>query len=120
MGDEDIARAERALSSTRNVGRLGYEWFERGLPSAQEHRCRGLDLTTIQLLLDAAWSNPSVQATYGRRQDLLDLRARVALIQGHTDQALDLFDASFDADPRPGAGLRQAATLHRPVFPHWP
>jgi tetratricopeptide (TPR) repeat protein len=114
---DDIARASTALRETRNVGRLGFEWFEEALPAVREHRCRALDLPTVEALLAAAASNPTVVATFGRRQDILNLQARIALAKHEPERALALFDAALEADPRPGAALQQATTLATAGFP---
>ena len=45
------------------------------------------------------------------------LHARVALIESKPNEALALFDAALDADPRPGAALQQATTLATAGFP---
>jgi hypothetical protein len=113
----DLEHAKTALRSTLNVGRLGYEWFEQALPAVREKRCSALDLAAVQSLLAAAWENPTARATFGRRQDLINLQARLALMQQEPDRALRLFDSALDADPRPGAALQQATTLARAGFP---
>lgn len=114
---DDIAHASTALRETRNVGRLGFEWFEEALPAVREQRCKALDLRAIETLLSAAASNPSVVATFGRRQDILNLQARLALAKNEPDRALALFNAALDADARPGAALQQATTLATAGFP---
>jgi len=108
---EDLARAEHALRDAPNTGRLGYDWFDRGLPTAESGSCRGLDLASVSALLDAASENTRTRDIPGRKQDILHLRGRIALLQNDSDRALDLFDAAFAADPRPGAALDQAAIL---------
>ncbi|HEX5122729.1 MAG TPA: tetratricopeptide repeat protein [Rhodanobacteraceae bacterium] len=117
LSEDDLARARTALATTRNLGRLGYEWFEQGLPAANDGRCPPLDLAAIDALIDAASSNPTAQSIRGRQQDLLSLRARVALLRGDADAALAASNAAFDADPRPGAALKQAAILASAGFP---
>lgn len=113
----DIAQAETALRETRNLGRLGFEWFEQGLAAAQSGTCPGLDLTTIERLLDAAQANPRSQQVPGRRQDLHHLRARIALLRGDGDLALTEFNAALDAKPTPQAALAQVAELGSRGFP---
>lgn len=108
---EDLDQAGKALRATPDVGRLGFEWFEDALPTAQENRCRALDLDAVEMLLSAAAANASVQRTYGRRQDILNLQARLALTKLEPERALALFNEALDADPRPGAALQQATSL---------
>ncbi|HET7924707.1 MAG TPA: tetratricopeptide repeat protein, partial [Rhodanobacteraceae bacterium] len=108
---EDLAHAAYALRNAPNTGRLGYDWFERGLPTALAGTCPGLDLASISTLLDAASENKRTRDIPGRKQDVLHLKGRVALLRHEDERALELFDAAFAADPRPGAGLDQAAIL---------
>lgn len=108
---DDLAHAEYALRNAPNTGRLGYDWFDRGLPMALAGTCPGLDLEAVSRLLDAASENKRTREIPGRKQDLLHLEARVALLRHEYDRALELFDAAFAADPRPGAALDQAAIL---------
>jgi tetratricopeptide (TPR) repeat protein len=117
LTEADIARARTALATTRNLGRLGYEWFEQGLPAAKSGRCPPLDIDAIDGLLDAAAANPVAQAIRGRRQDLLSLKAQAALLRGDADTALASFNAALDADPRPGAALKQTAMLGSAGYP---
>lgn len=111
LSETDLDRATHALSSAPNTGRLGYDWFERSLPIAQDGRCRGLDLATISRLLDAAARNPRTRDIPGRRQDVLHLQGRVALLEHEDERALALLDEALQADLRPGAAMNQAAIL---------
>src|SRR5262249_1179679 len=107
----DLEHAAYALRNAPNTGRLGYDWFDRGLPIALAGTCPGLDLASISALLDAASENERTRDIPGRKQDVLHLKGRVALLRHEDDRALELFDAAFAADPRLGAGLDQAAIL---------
>jgi tetratricopeptide (TPR) repeat protein len=107
----DIAAAAAALRTARDSGRLGYEWFDLGIPAAARGTCPELTLDTIDELLAAAAQNTQMQRIPGRVQDVRHLQARVALLRGDGERALALFDAALDADPRPAAGLNQAAIL---------
>jgi len=111
LSEEDLRKAASALRTMRNAGRLGYDWFDKGLAMASTGECRGLDLPALQRLLDAAAENAPNMSIPGRKQDVLHLRGRIALMQGDTASALREFDAAFDADPRASAGLQQAAIL---------
>lgn len=117
LSNDDIAAARTALRETPDVGRLGFEWFEQMLPAATAHQCGALDLASAESLLAAAAENPNVQRTYGRRQDILNLEARLALTKQEPERALTLFNAALDADPRPGAALQQATSLASAGFP---
>jgi tetratricopeptide (TPR) repeat protein len=111
LTDADIERAASALRNAVDSGRLGYDWFERGLPVAEKGGCHGLTLKVLETLLAAAAQNEHTKHIPGRVQDRLHLQARIALLQHDDQHALALFDAAFDADPRPGAALQQAAIL---------
>lgn len=107
----DIEHAKSALRSEPNTGRLGYDWFVRSLPVARAGSCKGLDLEVLDELLQAASTNKRAQKIPGRRQDVLHMRGRIALLRGDTFQAAAYFDDALQADLRPGAALNQAATL---------
>lgn len=113
----DIADAETALRETRNLGRLGFEWFEQGLSTVQTGSCPGLNLASLQRLLDAASANPRAMKIPGRRQDLHHLQARIALLSHDGDRALREFNAALEAKPTPQAALAQAAALGSQGFP---
>jgi len=113
----DIADADTALRETRNLGRLGFEWFEQGLVAAQGGTCPGLSLDTLDRLLDAAQANPRSMMVPGRRQDMHHLRARIALQRRDGARALAEFNAALDAKPTPQAALAQAAALGADGFP---
>jgi tetratricopeptide (TPR) repeat protein len=107
----DLEHARHALANEPNTGRLGYEWFARSLPVAVKGSCPGLDLTVLDELLQAAATNLRAQKIPGRRQDVLHMRGRIALLRGDADLALGYFNQALQADLRPGAALNQAATL---------
>lgn len=114
---ETLRAAKHALRHTRNTGRLGYEWFDRGFAIAASGTCEGFNGRALEQLLDAAQANRRSQANPGRRQDLIHLRGRIALSRNDPDNALAAFDAAFLADPRPSAGLQQAAMLGAHGYP---
>lgn len=113
----DIAAAETALRETRNLGRLGFEWFEQAFAAARTGSCRGVDIDVLKRLLVAARANPHSMKIPGRRQDLHHLQARLALIRGDGDLALHEFNAALDAKATPQAALAQAAMLGSHGFP---
>jgi tetratricopeptide (TPR) repeat protein len=113
----DLDRTAVSLRTAREIGRLGYEWFEDGLAIARAGRCRTLDLAALKRLLDAAAANPFARQVDGRRQDVANLRGRIALIEHDGDAALALFNAALDENVRPGAGLMQAAELASAGYP---
>lgn len=113
----DLQRAATALRTTIHFERMGYRWFERSIASIKDPPCPQLRSETIQGLLAAADENPHAMQVRGRRQDLLNLRAHLMLVENDPGQALALFNAALDEDPRPGASLAQAALLGRSGHP---
>ncbi len=113
----DIEAAKTALRDAPDTGRLGFDWFNRGLGIAQSGNCPGLNLGTLQALLGAAAENDRVNQIPGRVQDRLFLQGRIALMRKDGPQALGFFNAALAADPRPGAALAQAATLASAGYP---
>ena len=111
LDENDLRRAASALRTMRNAGRLGFDWFEKGMDMASSGECPGLDLAALQRLLDAAEENAPNMSIPGRKQDVLHMRGRIALLQGDPAAALRDFNAAFDADPQASAGLQQAAIL---------
>lgn len=113
----DLDRAKAALHDARITGQLGYEWFGEAIARVQYGRpCKGLGVGEIRALLDAAASNTN-GTSYGRRQDNLNLRARLALALKQPDEALDDFNAAVDAKPLPQVALQQAALLGSAGYP---
>lgn len=117
IAEADLHRAATALRTTIHFERMGYRWFERSIAVAATPPCPQLQLTTIEMLLSAAGENPHAQQVRGRRQDLLNLRAQLALAEGDPERALTLFNSALDEDPRPGTALTQAAKLGRTEHP---
>lgn len=113
----DLQRATTALRTTIHFERMGYRWFERSIASLTNPPCPQLQAESIRKLLDAAADNPHAAKVRGRRQDLLSLQAQLMLAEGNQQQALTLFNAALDEDPRPGAALAQAALLGRAGYP---
>lgn len=113
----DLHRAATALRTTIHFERMGYRWFERSIASVANPPCRQLQPETIRALLAAAGDNPHAAKVRGRRQDLLNLQAQLMLAENEPEQALALFNAALDEDPRPGAALAQAALLGRAGHP---
>jgi tetratricopeptide (TPR) repeat protein len=111
LTQSDMAKAATALRTAPNTGRLGYEWFQRGLGIAEDKSCPGLDLDSLNELLVAASQNPRTEKVPGRVQDRLHMQGRIALLKGNAAYALELFNQALDADIRPGAALEQAAIL---------
>jgi len=117
LGPHDLAQARYAISNTRDPGGLLVHWFEGSIPTAVVGRCRGLDLNALDSLLDAGLANGKLIDVYGRRQDLLYLKGRIALARHDPTTTLHDFNVALDQDVRPGAALEQAALLGSAGYP---
>lgn len=117
LGPHDLAQARYAISNTRDPGSLLTHWFDASIPMAVSGRCHGLDLDTLDRLLDAGLANGKLIDVDGRRQDLLHLKGRIALARNDPTTTLRDFNAALDQDVRPGAALEQAALLGSSGYP---
>jgi len=117
LNQDDLNRAKSAMATTRDPGTLLTQWFESNIELATNGRCQGLDLDTLDLLVDAGMSNENLTSVYGRYQDLLYLKGRIALARHDGHSALHYFNAALDQDIRPAAALKQAEILGSAGFP---
>jgi protein O-mannosyl-transferase len=117
LGPNDLAQAHYAIANARDPGGLLVHWFEGSIPTAVSGRCRGLDLNALDSLLDAGLANSKLMDVYGRHQDLLYLKGRIALARHDPTTTLHDFNAALDQDVRPGAALEQAAMLGSAGYP---
>jgi tetratricopeptide (TPR) repeat protein len=76
-----------------------------------------MTLDRIADVLDAAARNPAIRDLPGRLQDIDHLRGRIALERNDPTNALALFNAALERDPRPQTALEQAAMLGRSGHP---
>ncbi|GGY15917.1 hypothetical protein GCM10008098_03790 [Rhodanobacter panaciterrae] len=113
----DLELARRAIFHTRDPGTLLVHWFDSSIEAATQSRCHGLDLTALDSLLDAGLDNPKLIEVNGRHQDLLYLKAHIALARHDPAAALHDFNAALAWDVRPGAALNQAALLGAAGYP---
>lgn len=111
LDEADLIAAEQALRTATILQRIGYEWFEKAIPAAANGSCPGLGFKQMERLIAAARSNPRVQGVPGRQQDLNNATAQLALLQHQSDAALEHFNRAYDAQPKPGVALVQAALL---------
>jgi len=117
LGPNDLAQAHHAIGHARDPGGLLAHWFEGSISTAVAGRCRGLDLDAVDSLLDAGLANGKLTEVYGRRQDLLYLKGRIALARHDPTTTLHDFNEALDQDVRPGAALEQAALLGSAGYP---
>jgi hypothetical protein len=112
----DLSAARHAMQTTANPGVLFTSWFDRTLPTVAARQCPGLSLTDLDALIDAGLANPKLAAA-GPQQDLLALRARIALAQNNPKAALADFTRALDLQVRPGMALQSAAELGSAGYP---
>jgi len=117
LGPNDLAQARYAISNTRDPGSLLTHWFDGSIPKAVSGQCRGLDLNALDSLLDAGLANGKLIDVYGRHQDLLYLKGRIALARHDPTMTLHDFNAALDQDGRPAVALEQAALLGSAGYP---
>lgn len=116
ISPSDLNSTRKAMLHTDSSGKLFVRWFEQVLPLATTGACKGLTTSDLLSLIDAASKNPKLQAA-GQQQDMLYLRALVALARHDPDAALTNFVNALDLLPRPGVALKAAATLGRHGYP---
>lgn len=111
LSPADIDAVTGAIHNAVEGDMLVFRWMNQALNAAATQRCRGLDLATVERLVDAAWQNPRMRETAGRRQDLYSLAGRIALQRDQPALALARFDEALAAYPTPTAAAMQAALL---------
>ena len=117
LAQDDLAQARHSIAHARDPGGLLVHWFEGSIPTAVSGRCHGLDLNALDSLVDAGLANGKLIDVYGRHQDLLYLKGRIALARPDPTTALHNFNAALDQDVRPGVALEQAALLGSAGYP---
>lgn len=109
--------AEWALAHTRDPGTLLASWFERAIGQLAQPPCPQLNINMLDRLLDAALSNPYLNAQAGRLQDIYSLKGSIALVRQDGDGALLAFNRALDQQVRASAAFQQAAELGSAGFP---
>jgi tetratricopeptide (TPR) repeat protein len=106
-----IARLQTAIEQDAAAALLDYTWLSDAVAGARAHRCEGLGLDTIDLLLQAARRNPHFANAPGREQDFEHISGLVELARGAPEQTLAHFDKALRILPTPQVALNQAALL---------
>ncbi|UPG91445.1 tetratricopeptide repeat protein [Luteibacter aegosomaticola] len=116
---EDVDRARYSLEHTpRDPGKLLLNWVTASLQETRLRPCQGLDHAALASILDAASTNPRINALPGRQQDIEHARGALALADGNATVARMHFDKALTLDPRPEPALEQAAMLGQAGAPH--
>lgn len=110
--------AAHALAHAKVGARVAYNAIGKFISYYSAKRCSGLDPVALNTLIQAALNNPHVSHDSGWRQNMLALRGRLQLAQGHVSMALRQFEKSLAAQARPGAALYEAALLGTMHHPH--
>jgi tetratricopeptide (TPR) repeat protein len=90
---------------------MAYHWLERALETAGHARCNGIDISTVDDWVAAAWRNPQFANDPHRRQDLLSLGGQLHLARGDGPGALVDFNRALAEDPAPTVAAQQTALL---------
>jgi tetratricopeptide (TPR) repeat protein len=100
-----------AIKQDAAAARLDFAWLSDAVARARARSCPGLDLETIEDLLQAVRSNPHFANAPGREQDSEHIAGLLALARNLPEQALEHFDQALRALPKPQVALEQAALL---------
>lgn len=112
LTETDVEVAAQTLRQTDDIGRTVIEWLVEALAyAAPGDYCPALSVNAVGKLVEACEENPRFVAHPERRQDLLDLRGRIALTRGDSAAAFAYFRRALDAAPSDSAALLQAAAL---------
>jgi protein O-mannosyl-transferase len=111
LNSADIVRAEDVLRVSRVTGQLAYDWLAEAANGAHKPPCPALDENAVMGLVDAYAANNWGGNTLAIRRNVLDLRARLALVRGDQVAALAGFNAALTLTPEPGLALNHAAYL---------
>ena len=118
VAEEDVRTMSAALTSNR-VGNLAFGWLSGKLDglSAGKPPCRGLELPTLERLVEALAKNPGMASAPGRVAEIHHLRGRLQLLSGDANLAFASFNAALHVLPAPAKALRQAAMLGDAGYP---
>jgi hypothetical protein len=117
LDEASLVAAEQAIRLLRRWNQGTMQWFDRLDQAVLHGDCPALGNTGLERLLTAAEANPAVVRSAGRRQAMLRLRARGALVAGDAPRALQLYNVGLDLDPKPQTALAQAADLGNAGYP---
>lgn len=114
---DDLATAERALQQAKHGIQLAYGWIDNMLEPAHTQLCKGFSLIHAKDLLAALSTNEHYRHKAQHQQQIHYLEARISLLQGQADLALETLNAALILNPDPAIALQQAATLGNANFP---
>lgn len=107
----DLSTAETALRRGRNAGPLTFDWVNNAMDLVRNNSCVGLNTISLQRLVDAAKENRQMEDSTHYQQSLINLEAKIALLDNDTALALKKFREALARVPDPEVALGQAAIL---------
>ena len=109
--ESDVIMAEQALRTGSIRGLSAFDWIETGIDLVRKHSCEGMQMDTLQRLVEAARQNPGARDLPRFTLSMDNLEGQIAIAQGNGAIAEQKFLSVLKADPRPDVALRQAALL---------
>lgn len=106
-----VAAMKFAVAHDASAARLEFSWLQDAVARAQTSECRGLNLETLESVLDAARANQHFANAPGRLQDFEHLQGLIDLARKEPAKALAAFDRAVAALPTPQTALTQSALL---------
>jgi hypothetical protein len=112
VATNDLATAEAALRNSNNGGPLMMiDWLVDAIDTLKEHRCVGLDATSVRSLIEALQHNEQARSSLKLQQGLSDVQGQLALTEGNASVALAHFNDALALRPAPDMALHHAALL---------
>lgn len=107
----DLAMLGRVMRRDPDPTRLGISWLQEAIATAYEGRCTGLGPEQLRPLAADFAANPRTAQVAGRRRDLAQFQAMLALREHNGVAAQAAFVRAFNIDRRAELILVQAAML---------
>lgn len=107
----DLAMLGRVMRTDPDPTRLGISWLQTAVATAYESRCAGFGPEQLRALAADFAANPRTAQVAGRRRDLAQLEAMLALREHDGAAARAAFVRAFDIDRRAELVLVQSAML---------
>ena len=106
-----LKSAEEAVRQNAAAARLDFVWLASSIKKANDHTCEGLDLDSVQRIVDAAISNPVFGRSPARMQDFNHLQGVLDLARNDADAAFAAFERATESLPTLDLALNEAVLL---------
>ena len=106
-----LRSAEDAVHKNTAAARLDFDWLQASVIAAKGHKCDGLNLDSLQKIVDAAMSNPVFARSPGRMQDFNHLQGILDLARNDASAALASFERATEVLPTLDLALNEAVLL---------